>query len=221
MSNDVGLPQTAFDHLLGQLVADLRPVSRLRAPWLRAVTWLALVAVVATILSMRADFSALVSRLTATADMWLAVAGSSLTTILAAFATLQLALPDRSAAWALLPLPSLAIWTSASGMGCARSWLIPGVRPASLAETGHCLLFIASLSLPFSLVLLVMLRRGYSLHPSLTGATAGLAAAAAAATLLTFFHPFDVTFSDLLVHAIIITVVVAPEPIHRRTAVGT
>jgi hypothetical protein len=56
---------------------------------------------------------------------------------------------------------------------------------------------------------LLMLRRGYSLAPSLTAAMAGLAAAAAAATLLNLFHPFDAAAADLLVHAIAVLLVVA------------
>jgi hypothetical protein len=54
-----------------------------------------------------------------------------------------------------------------------------------------------------------MLRRAYSLAPPLTAAMAGLGSAAAAATSLNFFHPFDATATDLAAHAVAVAIVVA------------
>lgn len=206
MSDTTASP--GFDDLARDLVADLRPVRRLRSPWLRASAWFALVCAVAAVLAMKADVVGVAHRLAAASDMWLAVAGSSLTAALAVIATFQLALPDRHPGWALLPLPALVVWAAASGLGCARAWLVPGTEAASLAQASDCLIFILGLSLPFSVVLFMMVRRSYSMHPVLTAATAGLAAAAAAATLLNFFHPFDATAGDLAVHAAAIALVI-------------
>ena len=147
--------------------------------------------------------------MSAVPDLWLAVAGSTLTAGLAGLAAFELSLPDRSRLWALLPLPALALWIGASGMGCARTWLIPGPHEASSGETRLCLTMIVGFSIPLSLVTFAMLRRGRSLSPTLTGTIAGLAVAAAAATLLNFFHPYDVTLDDLLVHAVAVVIVVA------------
>ena len=44
--------------------------------------------------------------------------------------------------------------------------------------------------------------------PGLTAAIAGLAVAAASATLLNLFHPFDAAVVDLLVHAFAVALVV-------------
>ena len=88
------------------------------------------------------------------------------------------------------------------------SWLIPGVHDASLGESIHCLVFIVGFSVPLSGLIFVMLRRGYTLYPTVTGGLAGMAAAAAAATLLTFFHPFDAALTDLIVHAGAVALVV-------------
>jgi hypothetical protein len=47
---------------------------------------------------------------------------------------------------------------------------------------------------------------------------AGLASAAAAATLLNFFHPFDAAFADLAVHSVAVLIVVAAaRAVGRRT----
>lgn len=203
--SDAGSPH---ERLVSDLVSDLRPVRRIGAPWLRAGLWLAIVLATAAILAHFANTTAMMHRLMSVPDMWLAVLGSTLTAALAAFATFQLGLPDRSPWWGLLPSPALALWIGASGMGCARSWLIPGTSEISMAETSHCLMFIIGLSVPLSVAIFVMLRRGYSLYPTLTGGTAGLAVAAAAATLLNFFHPYDAALDDLLVHATAVLLVI-------------
>lgn len=212
--SDVGSSRYGFDGqgsheaLLAELIADLRPVRPVGAPWKRALLWLLLVFAVAAVLAWFANMPAVMHRLMAVPDMWVAVLGSTLTTICAGFAAFQLASPDRSPRWALLPLPGLALWIGASGLGCFRTWAIPGMSDASLMETGHCLGFIIGVSLPLSAVLLWMLRHGYSLYPSLMGAMAGLGAGGAAATLLEFFHPYDAALSDLAVHTVAILIVV-------------
>jgi hypothetical protein len=199
----------SHDHLIGALAANLAPVRRLPPPALRALVWLILVAASAAMLAMFSDVAGMWQRLTASADMSLAALGSIATAAAAALAAFALNLPDRSRAWALLPLPAVALWVGASGLGCLRAAILPGTHVAALGETRDCLLFIVGLSLPLSAALILMLRRGYSLAPSLTAAMAGLAAAAAAATLLNFFHPFAAAATDLAVHAAAVALVIA------------
>ena len=86
---------------------------------------------------------------------------------------------------------------------------LPGTHAADLSEARDCLIFIVGLSVPLSALLIIMLRRGCPLQPGLTAATAGLAAAAAAATLLNFFHPFDAAATDLAVHVLAVSLVIA------------
>jgi hypothetical protein len=201
------------DRLIGALVADLRPVRPLLPPALRALIWLMFVAAVAVAIAMFADVGAVSRRMTAIPDMWLAVLGSIATMATAAFAAFELSLPDRSRAWAFLPLPALALWVGASGLGCMRAYVLPGTQVAGIGEMRDCLLFIIGLSIP----LIVMLRRAYSLAPPLTAAMAGLASAAAAATLLNFFHPFDAAAADLAVHSVAVLIVVgAAREVGRR-----
>ena len=77
-----------------------------------------------------------------------------------------------------------------------------------MGETRDCLVFIVGLSVPLSAVLIFMLRRAYTLAPGLTATMAGLASAAAAATLLNFFHPYDAAATDLAVHLVAVGIVV-------------
>ncbi|WP_158811615.1 NrsF family protein [Beijerinckia sp. L45] len=204
--SDVTSLNPGTNGLIADLVADLQPVKRLPSPWLRAALWLGIVVVLACALATVADLSALRHRLMGAPDMWLAVLGSTATAGLAAIAAFQLGLPDRGRAWALLPLPGLALWLGASGLGCARTWFLPETHGP--ADGKDCMMFIIGLSVPLTVVMFAMLRRGYSLYPSLAGAVGGLAVAAAAATLLNFFHPFDAAITDLAVHATAVALVV-------------
>ena len=196
------------DRLIAMLSADLAPVRRLSAPVPRALAWLAVVAAITVALGALSDVSAMGRRLSASPDLWLAAIGSVVTAMLAAVAAFELSLPDRKPIWALLPLPAAVLWITASGIGCLRSWFVADTSSASLAETERCLIFILGLSIPLSAMLMVMLRRGYSLRPNLTSVVAGLACAAAAATLLNFFHPYDATATDLSVHALAVAIVI-------------
>ena len=197
------------ERLIQDLAADLRPVRRLRPPGLRALAWLAVVGALAAGLAGMSDLGAVRDRLMAVPDMWLALAGSAATAVLAAVAAFQLGLPDRRPAWALLPLPAAALWLAASGLGCLRGWTLPGVHPASPFDTIDCLAFILGLSAPLSALLVLMLRRAATLQPGLTAAMAGLASAAAAATLLAVVHPFDASAIDVSVHVGAVLAVVA------------
>jgi len=194
--------------LVRTLGADLSPVHRLAPPGLRALIWLAMLGAMAVALAMVSDMGAMTSHLMAAPDTWLAAMGSLLTAVLAAMAAFELSLPDRRAAWALLPLPALVLWIGASGMGCLRDWSITKKLPMPLSQSEHCLIYILGFSLPLSLLLLVMLRRGFSFRPNLTAIVGGLACASAAATLLNFVHPYDAAATDLAVHSFAVAIVI-------------
>lgn len=197
------------DRLIQGLAADLTPVRRLPAPALRALGWLGAVVAIAVALAVFADLHAMWARITMAPDMWLAVIGSIATAVLASIAAFELSLPDARRDWAWLPLPGVLLWIGASGFGCLRAWVLPDTHVAVMNESRDCLVFIIALSVPLSALMLLMLRRACPLQPGLTAAMGGLAVAAAAATLLNFFHPFDAAATDLAVHAFAVGLVVA------------
>jgi len=199
-------PSDLNDCLVEALAADLTPVRRLAPPSLRVLFWLAIVAAIAIALAMFCDLGAMTRRFTAAPDLWFAAAGSMLTAVLAAVAAFQLSLPDRKPVWALLPLPAAVLWIGASGIGCLRG--VAETHPAWLDESERCSTFILGISIPLSILLIVMLRRGCSLRPNLTAIVGGLACASAAATLLNFVHPYDAAASDLAVHAFAVGIVI-------------
>lgn len=211
-------PGAPHDRLIHGLAADLKPVRPLPSPLKRALIWLGFVVAAGLVLSLIADLPAFARRLATTPDMWLAMTGSALTAILAAIAAFKLSLPDSSRAWAWLPLPAAVLWVTASGLGCLRDFLLPETHVAPFSETMECLAIILALSVPFSALLFAMLREAFPLLPGLTAAIAGLAVAAASATLLNLFHPFDAAVVDLLVHAFAVAlVIVASRAIGMRS----
>ena len=200
---------SSTDTLIARLSSELPPVRRIAPAWLRTGAWLALVALFAAALAARADLPAVAARLMAYPDMWLAVVGSLGTALLGAFAAMQLSLPDSSRRWALLPLPTAALWLGASGLGCLRQEVVAAVHPATMRQAmADCMPFILGTSLVLAVPLALLLWRARPLRPELVAGVGGLATAAAAASLLWFEHPFDASAADLAVHVAAVLVVV-------------
>jgi hypothetical protein len=204
------------DRLIQGLASDLRPVKPLPPAGMRAAIWLGFVVLAGLLLSLIADLPAFAHRFMASPDMWMAMTGSALTAVLAAIAAFKLSMPDSPKAWAWLPVPAVALWVFASGLGCLRDYVLPGTHMAPMGETMECLAIIVALSIPFSLLIFAMLREAFSLLPGLTATIAGLAVAAASATLLNLFQPFDAAAVDLLMHALAVALVIAVSRIVGR-----
>jgi hypothetical protein len=196
------------DKLIARLAAEAAPVRRLSPPSWRATGWLLGVAVVAGLaifwLSDLDEFSARIQDRKLVIEMLAALA----TGIAAVIAAFHLSLPDRSPWWALLPVPPLAFWIAGSGYSCYSDWIVRGAAGWEWGDSANCLRFIVASSVPLGGSLLLMLRRAQPLSPVRVAALGGLGAAAIAAVLLQFFHPFDITLMDLAVHAVAIGVVV-------------
>ena len=204
------------EKLIERIAAAAGPVRRLRPPVWRAALWLVAVAAVlsAAVLGF-ADLDLFASR-AADPKLALELTGTLLTGILAVIAAFELGLTDRSSAWALLPLPTLALWISSSGYSCWRHLLVYGPDGWTIGESAHCFRFILGISIPLALTLVPLLRRAAPLAPVRVAAMGGLGIAALAAFALQFFHPFDVTFMDLSVHVVAVALVIAALAIVER-----
>ncbi|MFE1601412.1 NrsF family protein [Methylobacterium sp. ID0610] len=181
------------------LARRLEPMRRLGPPGRRTGGWGAVVAALATGLAAVADLSDLAGRIRAMPEIGLMLAGSALTAVAAAAAAVLTGLPDRGPRWAVLALPPAAIWFGA-GAVAAFNGPAMGRDPATLPASAACLTFILGVAVPIALVLCEVVRRSHPLSPHLTGALVGLAAAAAAATLVALFHPYRPSLADLAVH---------------------
>ena len=199
--------------LIEALAAKAQPVKRLRPPALRAAVWLGAVgALIALAIWLFSDLTLSMQRLQDVRLDW-EMAGMLLTGILAVVAAFHLSLPDRSAAWALLPLPTLALWLASMGLNCYRHWFIDGW---ALGSSWDCLKFIVGVSVPLGVSLLYLLHRAAPLAPMRVAAMGGLGVASIAAFALQFFHPFDVTFLDLGTQVITVGLVVLAASVYER-----
>ena len=195
--------------LIAALAERAAPVRRLRPPLLRAALWLAAVAALGALaVLLYSDLSVFAAR-AANPKLALELAGTLLTGMAATVAAFYLSLPDRSRAWALLPVPPLALWIGSSGYSCYRHWLSFGANGWVIGESAHCFAFIVGASLPLGASLFLILRRARPLQPVPVAAMGGLGGAGIGAFLLQFFHPFDVTFMDLGLHLTAVAMVVA------------
>lgn len=207
-SNRAGGDLSRYDRLVEELAGGLEPVRPLPTPEARAALWLGVTLVVGVILAAWIGTGGFMLRMHVP-DLALAAVGAVLTAITAAFAAFATSVPGRSSRWALLPLPPLALWVGASGLGCLRDWIAPGADVPGEHTIAGCFSFLICVSVPLSVLIVVMLRRACPLRPNLTAALGGLAVAAAAAALLMPVHPHDATATDLLFHAAAVTIVIA------------
>jgi len=198
----------ATDRLIERLQREAAPVRRLPPPAESAGLFLLGAAALSVIAIMLFADLPVFERRIADPKLALEVAATLATGILAVFAAFELSLPDRSWRWALLPLPTLLLWIASSGYSCWQHLIVHGPGGWAIGESGQCFRFILSASLPLGVALLLMLRRAHALAPVRVAALGALGVAALAAFLLQFFHPFDVTFMDLGIHAVAVGLVV-------------
>lgn len=188
------------DDLISRLAADLRPVRPLRPPVLRALGWLGLailaVAACVAFFGLRDDFGERMTRPHEVLQLLLA----GLTGVLAAVAAFQLALPDRSRRWLLLPLPAAAGWLATMGWGCLADLARIGPQALSLGVSWGCFRFIVVMGVPLALSLIWMLRHAGPIRPVPVAALGGLAGAALCAAGLSLFHHLDAAAMVLAWH---------------------
>ena len=207
--------------LIATLGSELKPLRPLRPPLWRALSWLLLIGTPVAIAIWRyADMAGFATR-TAESRVMLECVGALLTGLVAVLAAFNLSLPDRSARWRYAPLPPLMLWLAASGLGCLHNGLGLGPAGDRLGESSGCFKFIVMVSVPLTLLLFVALRRARPLAPLPVALCGALGVAALAAFVLQFFHPFDITDIDLVMHALAVVLVIGAAALFRRGALAS
>jgi hypothetical protein len=207
--------------LIATLGSELKPLRPLRPPLWRALQWLLVISVPAAIAIWRyADMAGFAAR-TAESRVMLECVGALLTGLVAVLAAFNLSLPDRSDRWRYAPLPPLLLWLAASGLGCLHNGLGLGPAGDRLGESSGCFKFIVMVSVPLTLLLFVALRRARPLAPLPVALCGALGVAALAAFVLQFFHPFDITVIDLVMHALAVVLVIGAAALFRRGALAS
>jgi hypothetical protein len=179
--------------LIDSLVADAKPVRRLRPPVMRSLCWLLfaalMLALVALVHGVRPDLMLKLRQPT----FVVGVTAALITAVLASTASFMASVPGRSRGWLWLPAPAVVVWMSAIGYGCLTNWVSIGPDGMSPGETARCLATLAITGIPLSLAMLLMLRYVASLAPTDIVMTGSLAVAAITAVALSLFHPLDAT----------------------------
>lgn len=197
------------DDLIAQLSASAAPVKRLAPPMTRAGLWLlAIAALAAAPILLRSNLGIFTQR-ASDPRMAIELFATLSTGIAGVIAAFHLSLPDRPRTWALLPLPFALLWVAVTGWGCVEFLPEQNRRGWALGQSHYCFYFLLAVGLPLSTLLLLSLRRASPLQPRLVACVGALGAAALAAFILQFFHPFDVTIMDLGTHIAALAVLIA------------
>ena len=201
---------TSTPDLIDQLVRGAAPVKRLGSPLRRACLFVAgVMALVGALVLVRGIAPGALERFSEMRVV-LETAATALTGVAAILAAFSLAIPGRSPLWMALPVPPLVLWLATSGYGCYRNWLARGADGSlALGHSSDCFVFILTASIPMALALFFALRRARLLNPAPVLAVGALGVAGLAAAALQFFHPFDVTVTDLALHVAAVGLVVA------------
>ena len=208
------------DDLIAQLSASAAPVKRLAPPMTRALLWLAAIAVIAAVpIVLRSNLPVWAER---ASDPRMAVElfATLATGVAGVIAAFHLSLPDRSRAWALLPAPFTLLWIVVTGIGCLKFWPEQNQRGWGIHQSDYCFVFLLSVGLPLAGLLFLSLRRASPLQPRLVATVGALGAAALAAFVLQFFHPFDVTIMDLGTHVVALAILIAAFSLSGRLSLA-
>jgi hypothetical protein len=184
--------------LIDALVAAATPVRRLRPPWLRAMLWLLVAAIVLGLLCIAHGVRTDISVRLREPVFILSMIGALATAMLAALAAFKLSLPDNSRWWLLLPSPALAVWVSTIGYGCLTDWVRMDPEGVRMGEAARCFATLFLTGVPLSVAMLIMLRHAALLRPTAVSAVGGLAIAAMTSFALSLLHDLDATIMILL-----------------------
>lgn len=200
------------DDLIETLGAEAAPVKPLAAPMRRALATLALIGGLGAVgVALMWEPGLARPDGGGGARLALEMLATGATGLLAVVAAFHLAIPGRSRKWMLAPIIPFVAWLALGGWGCLVRNGPTGEEPGA-----DCLFFILGASLLVGIPLIWRLSRASPIDPLPVAAIGGLGAAAIAALLLQFFHPFAATFVDLGIHMIAITIVVGVAALFRR-----
>ncbi|MBR0651813.1 DUF1109 domain-containing protein [Roseomonas terrae] len=188
------------DELIGRLATELQPVRRLSSPGRRAALWLGFAALVIGAFTIavgpRHDLMDYLSDPHEAMQLAFMVA----TGVLSAVAAFQLALPDRSGHWVLLPLPAALLWGGSLGMGCMAEVARLGPEALAFGTAWSCFRFIVLMGVPLAASMVWMLRHAGPVRPVPVAVLGGLAGAALSSAGLSLFHHLEAALMVLFWH---------------------
>ena len=189
------------DLIVDQLTAELRPVRPMRSPVLSAALWLLIsIAIVGGLVwhhGLRPDIGVLMGE----ASYRVLFIACLATAVLGAIATFMVSLPDRAAAWSILPVPAMLLWLWGAGLGCYADWVRAGPDGLMIGSSFSCLGWIIGVSLPLDALLIFMIRHAAFVRPRLALTVGMMSAAALASAGLMLFHELNATLMIFVWHS--------------------
>lgn len=210
------------EQLIASLAATASPVRPLAPPLWRGLGALTLFATAGAVLILLfGDPPGLALRYSGREPLMMLEMGAMLLTgTLAVLGAFFVSIPGRSRRWLVAPLPSFAVWIGLSGLGCYQDFVRTGIGGWAPGHSVDCLTFLLGAGVLFGLPLLWRLSRASPVDPLPVASLGGLGAAALAAFLLQFFHPFALTAIDLAVHILAVLLIVMATALSRRRALA-
>ncbi len=194
--------------IIDALSTNLSPVRRQTPPIMRMFLWLALAALVISLLAIsRGVRPNLVGR-ASELQFQLEVIGALLTGMSAAFAAFISGIPGRSKWWMALPVPAFILWMAVVGLQCLSGWIEMGPEGMSLGESAECLATVGLVSLPLSLALVLMLRHAVVMRPLGTYVLGSLAVAGIVGAAMTLLHALDASVMIIVFNVVTTLVIV-------------
>lgn len=179
------------DELIDALIADLKPVHRLRPPAVRLLGWLMLsipaTAIAVAAMGLRPDITAKAADPVFMAEQL----ASFITALVAGWAALVAGVPGEPRWKRRAPVLPLAVWMASLGHQCWSEWWSLGLSGMEFHDDFICVPSIAVISAIPALAIVYAIRRGASLHSWSAISWGSLAAAALANTGLRLFHTED------------------------------
>jgi hypothetical protein len=188
------------EDLMAGLARDVRPVRRLRHPWLRATMW---VAPTTIYLAGVVLFMAPPGRLAAAfVDLRFSLEqlAAGLVGLTAGAAALATVVPGRSRRVFIAPIAAGVLWSILVAIGCVQDALRYRATGIPLQTDWPCVAAIVMIGALPAVALVHMLRRGAPLTPRITLALAGLSAAALANVSACLVRQHDTSLTVLLWH---------------------
>jgi len=189
------MSQNLTENLIADLAGDLAPVKRLAHPAKRLAKWMALALPVSLVLGavVEQQHFALAMERIRDPRILVELAAILLTALSAGYAALSSIQPGRSPRMWALPIVPFTVWLSLVGENCWRLFEQVGPGEFSFAPHWTCFPSVAATGFAPALVMVILLKRGALLTPSMTIGLGTLAAAALGAVGLRLYHPPDAT----------------------------
>jgi len=188
------------EDLMAGLARDVRPVRRLRHPWLRATTWVAATTIyLAAVVLLMAPPGRLAAAFGDLRFLFEQLA-AGLVGLTAGAAALATVVPGRSRGVFMAPIAAGALWITIVAIGCVQDAFRYRATAIPIQMDWPCVAAIVMIGALPAVALVHMLRRGAPLTPRITLALAALSVAALANASACLVRQHDTSITVLLWH---------------------